>query len=995
MEGSGPSREFSFALNTSAARSGLDTRDYDTPREGDDAGSPLAVGLNLPASPNSVRKKTKSRAGKALSRNDSLKESKASCLNMGSLCYFFIYFLFSTVLTKIYSFFINLLQVLMVTGMRRSESVIQPDLFQYHNHFEFLGLIGKTKVSEVFRVRHRQTKEIFAVKRSRRGFRTKLQRERCLREIKAVSALPSHPNIVGQYRAWQEGGHFYIQMDYCEGGSLNQVIYPASGPSPLTTEQLWTVATQVASGLDFLHSHDVLHLDIKPENLYRNLDNDGDPGPWRIGDFGLAVAKETKDWEEGDGDYVAPELLRNCEQPTPAADIFSLGATLYECATGEKLPRRESSADAAEIDLPDRPESFVTMLRAMLLTNPAERPLAGQIVAYATAFYELEVQNGDVATMTSETGPQQGKFSFAALSAGAGTTPSPLLVHPAAAAAADINNSDSNPNNNTGEAPLRWVPSLSPLLSDGNLTPGAAAGLIGLTPPTAGAPATTAGASNQQQTNNNMNNISSNGSPNPVGFGGAPPRPRPPPLSLPPHQITSSSHQHPLSTNRTLENSNPNSFRIHRRDLISPGRNGGGSELMESATESEPYSFSCDCDTGSASDLDFPDTVTAAAGGGGNGGGGNLNGVNSGIPLPNSRRLSGMSLAWEMYTSPDWQSRRPPSRSSTPPVKYPGGGSGGDVSGSGNGRPASASPGQADIDEDELQNPNSNPSSAPNSLESSPSNSRPVSSRSCAAPGGITNVPAVPRFPPLDGLGLNLMSHHIEDQLLGPLSARDRISARNTPRYPSPFESSAHAAAAAAAVVGAAAANMAAATPGSMAPLGPPPPKTKPTGSGFVVPPLVLPSLNNNNNKNNSSLRRKRQHSSRRPLVQALKENGDLASARSVDLCSSRSLQELMPVRKGARRGGTFHPDGPEIDLIPDGTMNDINYCTTGHMVGCDEAQPISGHSTQRSARGPPSARLGDLSLSATAGIGGAPCSAAAAADRMNTMTLNDTKNAR
>jgi hypothetical protein len=82
MEGSGPNREFSFALNTSLARSGIDARDYDTPRDGDDAGSPLAVGLPAPASPNSVRKKTKSRAGKALNRHDSLKESKVSCWNM-------------------------------------------------------------------------------------------------------------------------------------------------------------------------------------------------------------------------------------------------------------------------------------------------------------------------------------------------------------------------------------------------------------------------------------------------------------------------------------------------------------------------------------------------------------------------------------------------------------------------------------------------------------------------------------------------------------------------------------------------------------------------------------------------------------------------------------------------------------------------------------------------------------------------------------------------
>jgi hypothetical protein len=55
---------------------------------------------------------------------------------------------------------------------------------------------------------------------------------RCLREISAVSALPAHPNIVGQYRAWQEGGHFYIQMDLCEGGSLHQMIATVRGLCP-------------------------------------------------------------------------------------------------------------------------------------------------------------------------------------------------------------------------------------------------------------------------------------------------------------------------------------------------------------------------------------------------------------------------------------------------------------------------------------------------------------------------------------------------------------------------------------------------------------------------------------------------------------------------------------------------------------------------------------------------------------------------------------------
>jgi hypothetical protein len=193
MEGAGPSRQFSGlelnAIDTSQ-RSGPDARDYDTPRdEGLNCPASPAFGLPaVPLSPQSVRKKTKARASRALSRHDSLKEAKVRMLPIPTLL---------PPHTHPPPLF-PCPQVLLVTEMRRSESVLQPELFQYQEHFEFLDAIGKTKFSEVYRVRHRQSNEIFAVKRSRRGFRTKLQRERCLREIRAVSALPAHPNIVGQ-----------------------------------------------------------------------------------------------------------------------------------------------------------------------------------------------------------------------------------------------------------------------------------------------------------------------------------------------------------------------------------------------------------------------------------------------------------------------------------------------------------------------------------------------------------------------------------------------------------------------------------------------------------------------------------------------------------------------------------------------------------------------------------------------------------------------------
>ena len=97
MESAGPSRSLSFAINTTLSRSEIsegDKRDSDTPGEGDDPISPQAIGLPAPVIPYTVRKKSRPRSGKGLSRHDSLQEAKVSIsmpvqdLNYGRLYIF-------------------------------------------------------------------------------------------------------------------------------------------------------------------------------------------------------------------------------------------------------------------------------------------------------------------------------------------------------------------------------------------------------------------------------------------------------------------------------------------------------------------------------------------------------------------------------------------------------------------------------------------------------------------------------------------------------------------------------------------------------------------------------------------------------------------------------------------------------------------------------------------------------------------------------------------
>jgi hypothetical protein len=226
---------------------------------------------------------------------------------------------------------------------------------------------------------------------------------------------------------------------------------------------------------------------------------------------------------------------------------------------------------------------------------------------------------------------------------------------------------------------------------------------------------------------------------------------------------------------------------------------------------------------------------------------------------------------------------------------------------------------------------------APGSLQTSPSGE--LSSRSLGS---------VRRFPTLDSMG----SMQMDTALTGAADSKSRESL-------------------------AALAQQAFAVPPlrSPSPTPAPAPREAP-GGGLLIPPLLLPSAAP------GTLRRKRQHSSRRALARAVHE-GDLASARSVDLCSSRSIEMLMPHKKEARRV-YLNPEDADDDGADGGGTPDR-----------------SGPPTQRSSRGPPTARMAALleqhaatvtALEAGAGGSGGMSAAAAAAARMTSMTLNDAR---
>jgi serine/threonine protein kinase len=146
-----------------------------------------------------------------------------------------------------------------------------------------------------------------------------------------AAGLLAHPNIVVVFDAGEEGGLFYITMEFVEGRSLQSLI---DAHQPFPVPRVLKLMEQVCSALDFAHQHNVVHRDIKPANLMLTSDDTvkiTDFGTAKILQFGTAQTAHVM----GTPSYMSPEQVKG--SPVDGrSDIFSLGVILYELMTGEK-----------------------------------------------------------------------------------------------------------------------------------------------------------------------------------------------------------------------------------------------------------------------------------------------------------------------------------------------------------------------------------------------------------------------------------------------------------------------------------------------------------------------------------------------------------------------------------------------------------------------------------------------------------------------------------
>jgi serine/threonine protein kinase len=164
-------------------------------------------------------------------------------------------------------------------------------------------------------------------------------RERFQREARLLASVDD-PNVVPVYEADEADGQLFLSMRWIDGGDLADEIARTGGLDPARAQQL---LMQVASGLDAVHAHGLIHGDLKPANMLIEHRSSGSDRAF-LSDFGAGRSLEataTGNWL-GTVDYVAPEVIRGAS-PDARSDRYGLACVLFEALTGSPPFHRDTA----------------------------------------------------------------------------------------------------------------------------------------------------------------------------------------------------------------------------------------------------------------------------------------------------------------------------------------------------------------------------------------------------------------------------------------------------------------------------------------------------------------------------------------------------------------------------------------------------------------------------------------------------------------------------
>lgn len=196
------------------------------------------------------------------------------------------------------------------------------------DRYEILEKVGIGGMAEVFKGKDHKLNRFVAVKVLKEEFRENEGFVKKFKEEAQAAAGLAHPNIVNVYDVGDENGIYYIVMELVEGITLKNYI---ERKGRLTIKEATSIAIQVSAGLEVAHNNQIVHRDIKPQNIIISRE-----GKVKVTDFGIAKAttsQTTTSNAMGSVHYASPEQARG-GYVDHRSDIYSLGIVLYEMVTG-------------------------------------------------------------------------------------------------------------------------------------------------------------------------------------------------------------------------------------------------------------------------------------------------------------------------------------------------------------------------------------------------------------------------------------------------------------------------------------------------------------------------------------------------------------------------------------------------------------------------------------------------------------------------------------
>eukprot|EP00977_Amphora_coffeiformis_P009416 scaffold2179_cov165-Amphora_coffeaeformis.AAC.20 len=256
---------------------------------------------------------------------------------------------------------------------------------RFYDDFDIIQELGKGSFGTVYQVLSRLDGCMYAIKAAQRQAKGASDRDRMLKEVYALASLSDQADtatfhIVRYHQAWMEDDRLFIQTELCQGNLAKEIAQ-----NRLNLPRRYKLLREMCLALDFLHRHEMVHLDIKPENIFIKNDQ------FKLGDFGLASKSSShEDVEEGDSRYMSLELLSGDHSDLTKSDIFSLGATLYEICRGQPLPlsgqewqdMRHGRLQHIHQDGITVDADMVTFVHHMMSADPQQRPAASSLLQH-------------------------------------------------------------------------------------------------------------------------------------------------------------------------------------------------------------------------------------------------------------------------------------------------------------------------------------------------------------------------------------------------------------------------------------------------------------------------------------------------------------------------------------------------------------------------------------------------------------------------------------